>query len=267
MLDGFPDASSVKLAGRCFAIAVVLFLAAPTLIVIPMSFSPGEFLSFPPRSLSFRWYENFLQSIGWTQAARVSLIAASATTLISVPAGALAAYGSTQLRGRARTLVALAIVLPAVIPTILVAVGLFFLLARAGWIGSMFGLVLGHVALAVPVVFVVMTSAFRQFDFSQQQAALSLGARSWQVWFEVILPQMTTPVFASSLLAFVTSLDEVVVAMFVTSGDNATLPKVMFTALRDQVDPTIAAVSTLLLLVAFLAVFVISRRGVSLLDN
>lgn len=267
MLDGFPEARAAKVIGKCFALAVVLFLAAPTLIVIPMSFAASESFTFPPRSFSFRWYDNFLQSITWTQAARVSLITASLTTLVAVPAGVLAAYGILRLRRRLNLLVSFAMVLPAVIPTILIAVGLFFLLARLGWIGSMFGLVLGHVALAIPVVFVVMSSAFRHFDFTQEQAARSLGARSWQVWFQVTLPQMTTPVFSCALLAFVTSLDEVVVAMFVTSGDNATLPKVMFTALRDQVDPTIAAVSTMLLLVASLAAFAVSRRGVSLLEN
>jgi putative spermidine/putrescine transport system permease protein len=265
MLDGFPTTPWSKLLGKCFAFAVVLFLAAPTLIVVPMSFAPNEFLEFPPHSLSLRWYENFMQSVAWRDAARVSLIVASLTTLIALPLGVLAAYGILQLRRRARVLISLIIALPAVIPTILIAVGLFFILARLGWIGSIPGLVMGHVALAIPVVFVVMSSAFRQFDFSQEQAARSLGARPWQIWFQVILPQVITPLYASSLLAFVTSLDEVVVATFVTSGDNATLPKVMFTALRDEVDPTIAAVSTMLLLVASLAVFAISRRGVSAL--
>lgn len=165
-----------------------------------------------------------------------------------------------QLAGRARLLVGAVIILPAVIPAILIGVGLYFVLAQVGLVGTMTGLVAGHVALAVPVVFVVMSAAFSRFDFSQERAARSLGAARLHAWLWIVLPQMRGPIVAASLLAFVTSLDEVVIAMFVSGGDNATLPKVMFTALRDKIDPTIAVVSTALLVGASLAVLAVVRK-------
>jgi len=265
MLDGFEETPLVERLKWVLAILLVIFLAAPSFIVIPMSFSSSDFLAFPPPSLSMRWYQYFLDSITWTQAARASLIAGTLTTLVSVPIGTFAAYGTIQLSQRLRMLVSGLIVLPAVIPSILIAIGLFFVLARIGMVGTMTGLVLGHVALAIPVVFVVMSAAFSQFDFSQERAARSLGARWHQAGLRVVLPQVGGPILASSLLAFVTSLDEVVVAMFVSGGGNATLPKVMFSALRDKIDPTIAVVSTVMLVVATVAVFVVLRKGASTL--
>lgn len=261
MLDGFQHSPLMTGLKWGLALLLVAFLAAPSFIVVPMSFSAGEFLQFPPQEYSLRWYRNFAGSITWTSAARASAIAAVLTTLIAVPIGVLAAYGVVQLGRRMRMLVGGLIVLPAVIPAILIAVGMFFVLARAGMLGTMAGLVLGHVALAIPVVFVVMTAAFSQFDFAQEKAARSLGASGVQVWARVVIPQLRGSIMAAALLAFVTSLDEVVLSMFVSGGDNATLPKVMFASLRDQIDPTIAVVSTVMLAVATLAVVVMVRRG------
>jgi putative spermidine/putrescine transport system permease protein len=261
MLDGFKETPLADKVNWILAGVLVVFLAVPSLIVIPMSFSDSEFLEFPPSSLSLRWYVNFLESITWTQAARASLVAGSLTMVVSVPIGIFAAYGAMRLNKRVRMIVSGLIVLPAVIPAILIAIGLFFVLARVGLVGSMVGLVLGHTALAIPVVFVVMSAAFSQFDFNQERAARSLGAGASQVWTTIILPQMGGPIIASALLAFVTSLDEVVVAMFISGGDNATIPKVMFSALRDTVDPTIAVVSTVLLFLASFAVLVVIRKG------
>jgi putative spermidine/putrescine transport system permease protein len=261
MLEGFRETPVFDKLRWVLAGLLVLFLGAPSLVVIPMSFSGSEYLEMPPQSLSLRWYANFFESITWTHAARASLIAATLTTVISVPIGTFAAYGAMQLSPRLRILVSSLIVLPAIIPVILIAIGLFFVLARFGLVGSMTGLVLGHTALAIPVVFVVMGAAFSQFEFNQERAARSLGASGRQVWLTIILPQLGGPIVASALLAFVTSLDEVVVAMFISSGDSTTIPKVMFTSLRDEIDPTVAVVSTMLLFAASAAVFLVLRKA------
>ncbi|HVZ00469.1 MAG TPA: ABC transporter permease [Dongiaceae bacterium] len=261
MLDGFRDTPVLDRINWFMAALLVAFLAAPSLIVIPMSFSGSQYLQFPPHPLSLRWYAYFADSITWTHAARASLIAGVLTTVVSVPVGAFAAYGAMRLGARFRLLVSSLIVLPAVIPVILIAIGLFFVYARLNLIGSMLGLVLGHTALTIPVVFVVMSAAFGQFDRDQERAARSLGADWKQAWLTVVLPQLRGPVAASALLAFVTSLDEVVIAMFISSGESTTIPKVMFTSLRDEVEPTIAVVSTLLLFAASLVVAVVLRKG------
>lgn len=261
MLDGFEARPWQNRARWAAALLLVLFMAGPSLIVVPMSFSASDFLEFPPSHLSLRWYEHFFSSLTWMSAAKASLVVGALTTVIVVPIGVGAAYGVMSLGARLRLVASALIVLPAVIPAILIAIGLFFVLARLGMVGSLAGLVLGHVALAIPVVFVIMSAGFSQFDFTQEKAARSLGASGLQAWTKVILPQMSGSIAASALLAFITSLDEVVVAMFVASGDYTTLPKVMFTLLRDQIDPTIAVVSTLLLIIATLAVIIVLRRG------
>lgn len=261
MLDGFePNPWRIRLTWAA-ALFMVIFLAGPSLIVVPMSFSASDFLEFPPSQLSLRWYEHFFSSLTWMGAVKASLIVGILTTVIAVPIGVVAAYGVMSIGARLRLVVSVLIVLPAVIPAILIAIGLFFVLARFGMVGSLAGVVFGHVALAIPVVFVIMSAGFSQFDFVQEKAARSLGASGLQAWGKVILPQMAGSIAAAALLAFITSLDEVVVAMFVASGDYTTLPKVMFTLLRDQIDPTIAVVSTLLLLIATLAVVAVLRKG------
>lgn len=261
MIDGFQSSRALRILSWFGAILMVVFLAGPSLIVVPMSFSASDFLEFPPREFSLRWYQHFFSSITWTDAAKASLLVGTLTTLVTVPIGIAAAYGVMSLGARLRIVVSVLIVLPAVVPAILIAIGLFFVLARLSMVGGLAGLVLGHVALAIPVVFVIMTAAFSQFDLTQEKAAKSLGASAWQCWSRVILPQLSGSIAASALLAFITSLDEVVVAMFVASGDYTTLPKVMFTLLRDQIDPTIAVVSTLLLLIATVSVVALLKKG------
>lgn len=261
MLDGFAPSRTLSRVGWGFALAMMFFLIAPSLIVVPMSFSSSEYLEFPPRELSLRWYESFFASLAWLQAAQASLVAALSTAALAVPVGTLAAYATRQLPMRMKIVVGAFLLMPAIVPSILVAIGYFFVLAKLGLVGSMTGLVLGHTALAIPVVFVIMSAAFATFDPNHERAAESFGAGRLTIWKDVIIPQIKAPLFASALLAFVTSLDEVVVAMFISSGSNSTLPKVMFSALRDRIDPTVAAISTMLLLVAVVAVVSLLRSG------
>ncbi|MCO5071449.1 MAG: ABC transporter permease [Rhizobiaceae bacterium] len=261
MLDGFARSRVLTFSGWAFALAMMFFLIAPSLIVVPMSFSSSEYLEFPPRAFSLRWYESFFASLAWLQAARASLVAASLTAVLSVPVGTLAAYATRSLPLRMKVTVGAFLLMPAIVPSILVAIGYFFVLAQIGLVGSMTGLVLGHTALAIPVVFVIMSAAFASFDPNQERAAESFGAGRLVIWWAVIIPQIKGPLLASALLAFVTSLDEVVVAMFISAGSNSTLPKVMFSALRDKIDPTVAAISSMLILVAVFAVVALLRSG------
>ena len=181
--------------------------------------------------------------------------------LVAVPTGVLGAYATMRMSTRWRAFVQALMLLPAVVPTILIAVGLFFFYARIGLVGTLTGLVFGHAVLALPVVFLVMSAAFANFDFDQVRAAQSLGAGAMMVWRVIILPQMIYNILVASLLAFLTSFDEVVIAMFLSVGRYTTMPKLMFTSLRDQLDPVIAVVSTLLLVLATLVVIILQVRG------
>ena len=228
-----------------FAGLVLLFLILPTLIVVPLSFSASDLLEFPPRAFSWRWYQAFFGSPTWMAALRVSLTLGVLTALIAVPAALLACIAMNRLgKPWAGTLYGTLLV-PSVTPGILLAIGLFFVLAKLHLIGTLEGVLVGHAMLAIPVSVLVLYPAVNRFDWAQVQAARSLGAGWFRAFGGILLPQLRFSMMTAGLMAFLTSLDESVISIFVASGDSSTLPKLMFQSLRDQIDPTIAAISTL----------------------
>jgi putative spermidine/putrescine transport system permease protein len=231
-----------------YAIAalVMAFLVIPTLIVIPMSFSDSQYLGFPPEAWSMRWYLEYFGSREWMAATATSLQAATLTMLVATPVGVLAAYG-LHASGHPLTRAAFVLMLtPMMTPLILIAVGAFYVYVKLGALYTMAGLVAAHALLALPLVVIVVGAALKSYDMAQERAARSLGAPRWKAFLTVTLPQVRFSVVTGALLAFLTSFDEVVVAMFISGGDNATLTRNMFNALRDQIDPTIAAISTVM---------------------
>jgi len=225
---------------------ILAFLALPTLVVIPMSLSGSAFLQFPPESFSWRWYEAYIGSIEWHEATMVSVKVGATTAVLATVLGTLAAYGLAQTQSRG-IIVRFLFLAPLLVPIILIAIGVFFLFARLGINNTIMGLVLAHTALAMPFVVIIMLAALSQFDFAQERAARSLGANRLRAFLSVTLPQVKVSILSSALFAFLTSFDEVVIALFISGGDNTTLTRRMFNSLRDEIDPTIAAISTLLI--------------------
>lgn len=234
------------------AIVVMILLVVPTLIVIPMSFSDSQYLEFPPETWSLRWYRNYFGSSEWMAATRASLKAAFLTMLVATPIGTLAAYGLHTSKVKFVKSLFTLLIAPMMVPLILIAVGAFYVYAKAGILYSLTGLVMAHTILALPLVIIVIGSALKSYDMNQELAARSLGASRSRAFFDVTLPQIRFAVVTSALLAFLTSFDEVVIAMFISGGDNATLTRNMFNALRDQIDPTIAAISTVMITITTL---------------
>jgi putative spermidine/putrescine transport system permease protein len=235
-----------------FVAAVLLFLVVPVVIVLPMSFSGSRFLDFPPKTWSFRWYERFFAEAVWYGSMLVSLKLAVATTALATPLGVAAAYAIHASEGRLLRRLHTLLLMPLIVPHIIIAVGVFYVYVRIGWLGSFAGLLFAHTMLALPFVVVAAVAGLRGFDMTQEQVARSLGCTRLQAFLRVTLPQIKGSVFSGAIFAFVTSLDEVVVALFIASGTNTTVTKVMFSSLRDEIDPTIAAVSSLLIAGSFL---------------
>lgn len=229
---------------------VMIFLLAPTVIVIPMSFSESQYLEFPPKVWSLRWYENYFNSPEWMMATATSFKAAFLTMVVATPMGAMAAYGLFVSNLRFSKLIFIILVTPIMIPVILVAIGVFYAYVKIHINNTLSGLVLAHTILAIPLVLVVVSSALKSYDMSQEMAARSLGASRAKAFFFVTLPQIRFSIITSALLSFITSFDEVIIAMFVSGGENSTLTRNMFNALRDQIDPTIASISTLMIVVS-----------------
>jgi putative spermidine/putrescine transport system permease protein len=244
-----------------FAALVIAFLVLPTIIVIPMSFSNAQYLEFPPREWSLRWYANYFHSASWMQATATSLKAGSLTVLVATPLGTMAAYGLFTSRLRFAGLVMPILLTPIITPVILVGIGVFYAYVRLKLVNTLAGIVLAHAMLALPLVVMVVTSALTSYDMNQELAARSLGASRAKAFLLVTLPQIRFAVLTAAILAFLTSFDEVVIALFVSGGDNSTLTRNMFNALRDQIDPTIAAISTVMILISSLLIALSQTLG------
>ena len=240
--------------------AVLLYLVLPILIVVPMSFSSARFLTFPPPSLSLRWYREYIGSPAWMQATLVTLTVAVCTVAIATPLGVSAAYAISQSKLRIMRIVHAALLLPLIVPIIITAVGIFFVYAKVGLIATMSGLVLANVMLGLPYVIISVVAGLQSFDMTQEMVARSLGMNRLRSFFAVTLPQIRASVIAGAIFAFISAMDETIVAIFISGGQYQPLTKRMFTALRDEIDPTIAAISTLMTATSFMLVLIASTR-------
>jgi putative spermidine/putrescine transport system permease protein len=260
-LDRQVSDTQIKLRSRLWLYvisSIILFLLiVPSLIVIPMSFSDSQYLEFPPKNLSLRWYENYFFSWkvengfnDWMAATRTSLLVAVLTIFVATPIGTLAAYGLTNSSARIRSILFPIMISPMMVPIILVAIGLFYFYVQFNMVNSIPGLVLGHSLVAMPLVLIIVLSALKNYDMNQEKVARSLGASRTRAFIEITLPQIKFSLVSSGLISFLTSFDEIIISLFVAGGDNSTITRSMFLALRDQIDPTIAAISTILIIIS-----------------
>lgn len=226
---------------------IVVFLAAPSLIVMPMSFSGSQYLEFPPREWSTVWYQRYFDSPLWLAATATSFKAALLTMFVATPLGVLAAYGLYTCSFGWRRYLFLLLISPMMVPIILIAVAVFYVFVKLQLVNTLFGIVLAHSVLALPLVIIVVVAGLKTFDMNQERVARSLGASRARAFLTVTLPQIRFSVISGALLAFLTSFDEVIVALFIAGSENATITRIMFLALRDQIDPTIASISTIII--------------------
>jgi putative spermidine/putrescine transport system permease protein len=244
------------------AAGVCAFLATPVVLVIPMSFSSSSTLGFPPPGFSLRWYEAFFSDPAWLGAVRASALLALASSLLALVFGSVAAYGLARGTFRAKGLLMGQFVVPLVVPEIVSAVALYIALARLGVLGTWVGLLLAHLVLFSPLVVLVVEPAIRSVDHKLEQAAWSLGAPPWYAVLHAVLPLVRPSLFAAWIFAFIASFDALVITLFV-GGTHVTLPVRMFQDLRETIDPTITAVSTMLIglsLLAMTAIWLARRR-------
>ncbi len=243
------------------SIVIMLLLVVPTFIVVPMSFSGSQYLEFPPTNWSMRWYNEYLESSKWMRATVTSIQVGVFTMLVATPIGTMAAYALFVSGHRAAKALFVFLITPMIVPVILIAIGAFYAFGRTGFNNTIAGLVMAHTVLAAPLVMIIITAALRSYDLNQERVARSLGATRLKAFFVITLPQIKFSVVTAALLSFLTSFDEVIIAIFVSGGVNATLTKQMFSSLRDFIDPTIAAISTILVLVSTILLLVVQFLG------
>lgn len=226
--------------------AILLFLIAPILVIIPLSFNSTPFFTYPIPGFSLRWYEEFFLTSRWQGALHNSIFVAVSVTLLSTILGTLAALGLSRPNFPWRTAVMTLLISPMIVPVVITAVGIYFFYADVGLLNTYIGLILAHTTLATPFVVITITATLTGFDHSLTRAAAGLGAPPITVFSKITLPLILPGMISGALFAFLTSFDEVVVALFVASADQRTLPKVMFSGIREEISPTITAAATVL---------------------
>jgi putative spermidine/putrescine transport system permease protein len=252
------------LLGRLLTGLTLCFLLLPLLIVVVMSFTSGNLLAFPMPGLSWRWYETVLSTPAWRDAARNSLIVGTAATALALVLGVPAAIALAGSRLRLKGLIVAVILSPMIVPIVVTAVAVYFFFVEVGLVGTYAGLVLAHAVLGVPFVVVTVTATLEGFDPMLMRAAAGLGAPPLTAFRRVMLPLIFPGVATGALFAFSTSFDEIVVALFLAAPDQRTLPRQIFSGVREYVSPAIAAVATLLILLAallLLAAELLRRRS------
>lgn len=232
--------------------AIAAFLVLPCLLVIPMSFSGTEFLEFPPREVSLRWYETYLTSPEWMGATWMSLRLALATMLLATALGVPAAYGLARLSPCLSRPAGAVFMVPMTVPVILIAVVLYIAFSAVGLTYTFGGLLLAHTIMALPFVVIATGNGFATYDFDQERVARTLGAPWHLAVRTVTLPQILPSVLSGMLFAFIASFDEAVISLFLSAGGTTTLTKRIFESIRDELNPTVAAVSSLLILLSLL---------------
>ncbi len=239
-----PFLSRVLLGLFCLLVAVLLL--APTLVVIPMSFNGNKSLAFPPVGFSWQWYENFFRNPDWTTSFSNSLAIALIVAVVATVLGTLAAFGITRATTRVGGLLRALLITPMVVPGVVLAIGIYAVYLDAHLVGTVTGFVLAHTMLAIPFVLIAVQASLEVFDRRLETAAASLGAGRLTVFRTVTLPLILPGILSGALFAFITSFDEIIVALFITSPYLKTLPVQIYTSITRDADPTVAAVGTLL---------------------
>jgi putative spermidine/putrescine transport system permease protein len=236
--------------------SVVAYLLLPIVVTVIGSLTSEPSLTFPPQGFSLRWYGEFFSSPEWRRAAVNSLVIGGTACAIATVVGTALAYAITQQTGRIRDILLAAALTPLVVPYVVVAVALYPLFADWGLLNSRFGVALAHSVIGVPFVILSVLSALRPEDLQLASAARTLGATRSRAFFHVVLPLMLPGVVAGATFAFAVSLDDVVMPLFLGGIQGETLPKKMLEAVKETLDPTVMAISALIVAAGILMLLI-----------
>ena len=238
---------------------VFVFLIAPILVIIPLSFNAEPYftftegmISFEPEAYSIRWYADIAKNPQWAFSAANSIIVATCSTFLATLLGTLAALGLSQSHMPYKSAVMGVLISPMIVPLIISAAGMFFFYSNIGLAQTLPGLILAHAVLGTPFVVITVTATLTGFDHSLTRASQSLGADSRKTFFKIQMPLILPGVISGALFAFITSFDEVVIVFFLAGFEQRTIPRQMWAGIREQISPTILAVATILVVVSIL---------------
>lgn len=244
---------------RLVAFATFLFLPAPIVIVIVSSFASSGYISFPPSSLSLKWYAEFLGSADWLYVLGISMVIAALAAIFSTVLGFLVALVVTRRRFVGSGMLETALMLPLILPHAALGVLMLGVVGLFKWNGTFAGLLLAHTLITLPYAYRPVVASLRKLDLSTEEAAMSLGATPWTIFRRVTMPLIRPGLVTALLFCFIVSFDEVTVTLFLVGPDISTLPVKIFSTIQDSASPVIAAISTLLIAFTLALVLLLER--------
>lgn len=227
-----------------FAILGLLYMLMPVLVILPISLSADRYLALPISDVSAQWYDRLWASEGYMTAFRNTFIVGAATAVISAILGTMAALAVVRGNVVFSRFISLAVMSPLVMPQIILAIGIFPIVAGVGMIGSKVAVAVAHAAIATSLVFTTVSSALRGYSRNMEMSAMTLGAGHVRTFLHVTFPMIRLGMLVGAIFAFAFSFDEIIIALFLTDASSVTLPVFMWNEIRYQMDPTIAAAST-----------------------
>lgn len=242
-----------------FAGLVAVTLISPLLVIVPMSFSEVQSFAFPPKGFSIQWYVNLFTDEAWYRGMVQSLGIGLVVTVLSLVLGTMAALGLSRVKGFLHATTSSLLLSPMIVPAVVSGVGIYAVFLRWHLTANYLGFVLAHTALATPFVITTVSAALKGFNRTLEYAAASCGATPIETFFLVTMPIISPGLASGALFAFMASFDEVVIASFLGGPDLKTLPVKMFTSVYVDSDPTLAAVSTVIIGITSIAIFFVMR--------
>ncbi|WP_226007140.1 ABC transporter permease [Natrinema salinisoli] len=241
---------------RASYLSILAFMLLPLAVVVVTSFAESGQLLFPPENYSLVHYRGFFEETRWISAFDNSILVGVGTTIVATTLGVTAAFGHELDDGRAGQVLAPLVLVPLLIPPIILGISMRVYFVKAGMDASYLSIILAHTLWATPLVYFVMRSVFSRFDWRLLDAARDLGAGPIQSFVYAVLPNVKHGIFVGALLAFIVSLQEFVMALFLSSHNTETIPVVAWTTLRQSLDPMVSVVSTFLILISIGAIAV-----------
>lgn len=257
MVGGVPR--TARILAALLVVAVLIYMLVPLVVVVASSVSSSAFLVFPPPGLSLRWYGAVLESPQYAAAAWTSLKLALIVTVLALAVGTPAAIALTRFRLPGREALAGLFLSPLVLPTLIFGIGLLMLFSTLGAGPSFPALVIGHLVITLPYVVRTVAAVLAGADRAVEEAARVMGANAWQRYWHVVLPQCREGMAAGAFFAFNVSFDDAVVALFLRAPDVETLPLRIYNRLEFSPDPSVAAVSTVMIALSIVTLFLLDR--------
>ncbi|GIP40072.1 polyamine ABC transporter permease [Paenibacillus sp. J31TS4] len=238
---------------------VCLMVISPFLVIVPVSFTSARYLSFPPQGFSLQWYQKILDRPEFTDAFLFSLQLAAVTAVVATLIGTLAALAIHKYNVPGKGFVTTLLMSPLTVPSIIIGIAALLFFTRIGLGGSFAGLLLAHILIAVPYVVRLTLTGLSSFDYTLERAAYIMGAKPFNVFWDITLPLLRPAILSGLIFSFLTSFDNVTVSLFLVAPDTTTLPLAIFSYMQETLDPLVASISSVVILLSLVFIFLLER--------